>query len=469
VTITENGMSRGPVTPYSEQLSTYAAQASFSAIPEHVVERTKMVIFDELGCEVIGRLLPPGRIVAKYVRSQGGVSEARVIGETTMLPAALAALANGTAGHADEYDSPHSTPDFRGTGHPACIIVPAAVATAESRSATGRELVNAVCVGYDVGSRVISATGGLGPLRDGHGVYAGSLHGFGAAAASCRLMGLDAERHLYAAGIVSGQTLSLSAFFGERRHMTKGLVHGQGAWAGVTAATLAGMGFESSDDVFGDRYGVLDTWAAEGRESELVKDLGEDFAITGVNFKFYSAGYPIHAPVEAALELLARHDLNVDDIEHVAVHMPSFAASVVDNREMPSITLQDMLAVAMVAGRLGVAEAHSATLLLDRRVRRLRDLITVVRDADFDERQPHGRGARVVITTGGNVVSYEVEHPKGHRFRTPAPGWAEMREKWEPELVPFIGSARFDDFYSACTSLEAVDTITDITGLLAVG
>jgi 2-methylcitrate dehydratase PrpD len=450
------------------RLAEYAAASRFSDLPSEVVDQTKMVIFDELGCEFIGRSLPAGQVISAYVQRQGGAADARIIGTDRRVPAPLAALANGTAGHADEFDAPHATSDFRGTGHPACVIVPAAIAVGESRSSHGRDVINAVSVGYDVGARVISTTDGLGSLRDRHGLYAGALHSFGAAAASCRLLGLDAERQLYAAALASGQSLSLSAFFGERRHMSKALVEGQAAHAGVAAATLASMGFEAADNIYETRFGVLDTWSVPGREGELSKDLGSDYAIMGVNFKFYSAGYPIHAPVEAALALQARHEIRAEDVLRVVVQMPSFAASVVDDRDMPSICLQDMLAVAMVAGRLGVQEAHSASLLVNPDVSRLRNLIEVVGDEEFDRRQPHGRGARVTLHTERGAVDLTVEHPRGHRFRTPATTWEDVVQKWAPELVPDLGQERFDQFLGACQELEAVETISKVTRLLAV-
>jgi 2-methylcitrate dehydratase PrpD len=450
-------------------LAEYAATSRFSDLPAEVADRAKMVVFDELGCEFIGRSLPAGQLISAHVQRQGGAADARIVGTDTLVPAPLAALANGTAGHADEFDSPHATADFRGTGHPACVIVPAAIAVGESTSAGGRDLINAVSVGYDVGARVISTTGGLGPLRDRHGLYAGALHSFGAAAASCRLLGLDAERHLYAAALASGQSISLSAFFSERHHMSKALVAGQSAHAGVSAALLASIGFKATANIYETRFGVLETWAVPGREAELDKDLGADHAIMGVNFKFYSAGYPIHAPVEAALALQARYGISAEDVLRVVVQMPSFAASVVDNRDMPSICLQDMLAVAMVAGRLGVHEAHSAELLDRPVVRRLRQVVEVVGDAEFDRRQPHGRGARVSLFTADAVVDMTVEHPRGHRFRTPHTTWQDLVDKWLPELVPELGQERFERFLGACQELETVESISEVTQLLAVG
>ena len=390
-----------------------------------------------------------------------------IVGTQHKVPAPWAALANGTAGHADEFDAVHATADFRGTGHPAAIIVPAATAMAERQLTNGRELVNAVALGYDVGARIISTTDGLGPLRHAHGIYAGSLHGLGAAASCARLLGLDAQRHLFALALASNQTISLNAFFGERRHMSKAFVEGQAAFAGAAGSLMAAAGFEASDNILEDPEGLLDTWAVDGRAGELSKDLGVDYAVMGINFKFYSAGYPIHSAVEAALTITGGNDIAPESIDRIEIRMPSYAASVVDGRSMPTICIQDMVAVAIVAGKLGFDEAHSMSLLRHPEVQRLRSLVEVIRDPDFDREQPHGRGSKVTIGTAEAAHQEKVEHPRGHRFRTPPPTWSEVRDKWEEIMVVRLGASRFNELFDACCALETVDNVAELRRLLS--
>ncbi|MFD9663286.1 MmgE/PrpD family protein [Rhodococcus sp. NPDC059968] len=450
-------------------LASYATATKYETLPGEVADRAKLIVFDQLACGFVGAELPAGRIIGRYVDDLGGRPQSVVLGSPNRCSAPLAALANGTSGHADEFDSVHATSDFLGTGHPAAIIVPAAAALAERQFCTGRDLVNAVALGYDVGARVISVTGGLAPMMGNHGIDPGSLHSLGAAFACARLLGLDENRHLFAAALAVQQSVALNAPYGERRHMSKAFVTGQAAYAGVTGAVLAATGFEASDNIFEAPGGIIDTWAEQGREGQLAKDLGADYAVMGANFKFYSAGYPIHSPVEAVLGLKSEHGFALDDIERITVRMPSHPASVVDNRSMPTICLQHMVAAALVAGKLGFDEAHSAALLNDPEVLRLKSLVALIGDAEFDRIQPQGRGAEVTIEVGGGSVSRRVEHPRGHRFRTPAPAWDDLREKWEDLLVRRVGQGRFDQFFQACASLESVDDVNEVSGLLGVG
>ena len=196
-----------------------------------------------------------------------GKRDSVVLNSDQQCPAPLAALANGTAGHADEFDSVHATSDFLGTGHPAAIIVPAATAVAERQFATGRDLINAVTLGYDVGSRTISVTGGLAPMMGNHGIDSGALHSLGAAFACARLLGLDEHHHLFAAALATQQSIAINAPYGERRHMSKAFVTGQSAFAGVTGAVMAAAGFEASDNIFEAHGGIIDTWGMPGREA----------------------------------------------------------------------------------------------------------------------------------------------------------------------------------------------------------
>jgi 2-methylcitrate dehydratase PrpD len=453
--------------PMAQELARYAAETTYRALPTHVAERAKMIIFDQLACGFVGGDLPAGQIMARYVDSHRGVGEAAVFGLAgARAPAALAALANGTSGHADEFDSVHSTSDFIATGHPAPVIVSAAVAVAERQSSTGAELVSSVALGYDVGSRTVSATGGLKPMETRYGLYAGSLYSVGAAFSASRLLGLDQRRMLYAAALAVNQGMNGYSFYVEKRHMSKALfTAGQAAGAGVSGAVLASLGFEATEDIFEGRGGIVAAWGHPEREGELVRDLGREFTVMGANFKFYSAGYPIHSAVEAALSLKERHRINLADIVRIHARLPEYPASVVNDRGMPTISLQHMVGAALVAGKLGFDEAHSAALQSDTEVLRLKSVVELTGDPDFEVTQP--RGAVVAIhLADGTMVEERVEHPKGHRFREPQPGWGDLRDKWADLLGSRIGEQRTDEFYRACLTMETVDDVRDLVGIL---
>lgn len=453
----------------SRGLVDHAVESTYAQLPAAVVEQTKMIIYDELACALAGSELPAGKVVARYVQSLGGVGEAAVLGNPgSRAPAALAALANGAFGHADESDSVHSTADFVATGHPASVIVHAVSAIAERQASSGAQMINAVVLAYDVGSRIVSATGGLKRMEVDHGIYGGSFHAMGAAFGCSRLLGLDRAKTLHAAALALNQGMNGYTFYAEKRHMSKAFNEGQSASAGVSGAVLASMGLEATDDVFEGRGGVIPAWGSPGREQELARDLGVVHAVMGANFKFYCAGYPIHSSVEAVLSLQAEHNFQLSEITAIITRLPEYPASVVSDRGMPSISIQHMLGVALVAGGLGFDEAHSTALLAHPETLRIKSLVELVGDPDFDAQEPRGAHVTIQLDDGRSLKAH-VPHPRGHRFREPRPGWAELEGKWEALLARRIGRSRADEFLAASRELDSVDDVNALVALLRAG
>lgn len=183
----------------------------------------------------------------------------------------------------------------------------------------------------------------------------------------------------------------------------------------------------------------------------MTRDLGKEFAVMGANFKFVRAGYPIHAPVEAALSLVAHHGIDTAEISAVEVGMPARALRVVDDRRMRNICVQDMLAVALLRGGLRLSESHFPAVLDDPAFAPLRARITLVVNPLLEAQAPNGRGAVVTITIrDGRTVTERVDHPRGHSARGGAT-WDELTAKWR-EASPdqdvdswIVGARKLDD------------------------
>ena len=410
-------------------VAEYAASTRIQSIPAHVKERAKQIIFDEAACACFGRRSPAGDLTARYAATIGGSAESRILGTGLRAPAPYAALANGSAGHGEEVDGAHVV-----GGHPGATVVPAAMAMAERQRATGADLINAVVLGYDVGTRMVAACGGVFLAKQRHHLHSDFLYAVGAAAAAARLMGLDPVRHCHAMALVTFQANGLCALFQERRHISKSFSAGQYAFAGVSAALMAAVGMEGPDDILGASHGLLEAWAVENGREILTHGLGEQYAVMGANFKFINAGYPIHAAVEAATEVMRTHHINAATIAAVHVGMPANALRVVDNRAMHSICVQDMLAAALVRGSLSLRESPFPAVLDHPDFLAMRGRITVGIDPDLQRDQPDGRGANVTITTSsGSVWSHRVDWPRGHS-RGGGVTWEDLSAKWHDAL-----------------------------------
>ncbi|MER5913946.1 MmgE/PrpD family protein [Streptomyces sp. NPDC001982] len=437
-------------------LAQYAASTSLETIPEEVRERAKQVILDEMASAHFGRERPAGTLAARYVTGLAGPPEARVLGTSLRASAPLAALANGTAGHADEIDGAHVV-----GGHPGATLVHAAVAMAERQSATGGELLNAVVLGYDVGVRLIEACGGLFGVKERHHLNSDFLHAIGASVACSRLLGFAPGRYCHAMALATFQANGLCALFQERRHISKAFCNGQYAMAGVSAALMAATGFEGSDDILGDPHGLFDAWGADGASETVTRGLGLDFAVMGANFKFVRAGYPIHAPVEAAVSLVARHRIDTESISAVEVGMPARALRVVDYRRMHNICVQDMLAVALLHGGLRLNETYFPAVLDDPAFAPLRARITLVVNPLLEAQAPDGRGAVVTIRTqDGKTVTERVDHPRGHSTRGGVT-WDDLSAKWR-EAEPDQDAS---SWIAGARKLEDLEDVGHLTGL----
>jgi len=439
----------------THSLAEYAVSTTLDQVPEEVRERAKQIVLDEMASAFFGHRRPAGALGAKYAARYAGSSpESLILGSNLRVPAAFAALANGTAGHADEIDGAHVI-----GGHPGATLVHATVAMAESQHSTGADLLNAVILAYDLGTRFIEACGGLFGMKNRLHLHSDALHALGATLACGHLLGLDESRLRHALALATFQANGVCSLFSERRHISKAYCNGQYAFAGVTAALLAADGLEGSEDVLGDEHGILDAWGVPDGAAALTRGLGESYAVMGANFKYVRAGYPIHSAVEAALELVARHDLKLDEIETVTVGMPEHPLRVVDNRTMHNICLQDMLTAALIEGGLDLGKTHFPDILGEPAFASLRDRVSLVVDADLNRRQPNGRGSRVtILTTGGESHSCLVEAPRGHSSRGGAT-WPELSVKWH-QALPDVDVRRM---LALTQRLDELDDVCELT------
>jgi 2-methylcitrate dehydratase PrpD len=430
-------------------IAEYAVATSFEKLPAAVSERAKKVIFDEIASSYFGQRSEGGRLAAQYVRRFGyGPRKARIHGTNQRAPAHFAALVNGTAGHGEEVDGTHVA-----GGHPGASIVHASAAMAELHKKSGPDLINAVVLGYDVGVRLVEACGGAFAVRDKYQIHSDLLYGLGCAAASCRLLGLDADRHRHALALTTFQVNTLVAIFAERTHISKSFCNGQYAYGGISAAWMAETGLQGHDDIIGGEGGVLAAWGSDAHRHLLTRALGTDFRIMGANFKFYNAGQPIHTPVEAALRLMRQYNITAESIRSVVIGMPARPLKTVDNREMHNISVQSMVTASLVSGGYKIVDQPFPAMLDNPGYRQLRPLVSALVDPEIDREFPNGRGARVTITTkAGASHSLRIDHPRGHSLRG-EPSWDDLAEKWRGSLP----GCNVDKALAAGQRLETLD------------
>ena len=442
-------------------LAAYVAAARSRALPPEVARDTADRILDTIGAIVSGARLKPGDLAVRFVRQQGGTPEASVCASGLRTSAINAALANGMFAHADETD------DFEPVtkAHPGSAVVPAALAVAERDDRSGAEVLRAVAVGYDVCCRFLLALG-ADAVRGAHRSAEGMSATMGAAAAAASLARLDERQTRYALSYAAQQVSGLWSWERDAEHVEKAFdFAGMGARNGVTAALMAQAGFTGVDAVFDGEHNVLEALSPRPRRAEMTAGLGSRFFVSETAIKVFSVGYPIQAPLNSFLELKRVHGLTADNVERIVVRLPADGARIVDNRAMPDVNCQYVIAVTLVDGGLTFESSHSYERMQDSRVRAVQARVQLVADqALMDPAAP--RSGRVEVTLrDGRTISHFTRHAPGTR-ENPLDAKA-VDEKARSLIAPVLGAARTDAIIARVRGLDTVASVRSLMELLA--
>ena len=303
-----------------ERLARWAAHA-----PAHsstAYEWATQALIDTMGCMIAGSLHEVSQIVWCSVLGWG-VGRSSVVGQNKKLPAPWAALVNGTAAHALDFNA-WTTPTASFT--PSSLLA-ALLAVAEENNRDGAAVLDAFIVGLEVAMRIGEAVNLHHYNRGWH--TTATIDTIGAAAACARLLGLNEQQIAYAMSIAISRTAGFNSQFGT---MTKPLHCGLAAQTGVMAAQLAAGGLTASLNTLDGKWSVLTLLAGEqarGFAQPLAK-LGQTLAIDefGIVFKRYPSCGNTHRAVDGAIALRERHQLRLDAIETVEIRIPAPNAAI---------------------------------------------------------------------------------------------------------------------------------------------
>lgn len=362
----------------TRRLSEYLAAASTTPLPEAVIAKTRLHVLDTIAAILSGSTMPAGDAGRAYVQRYAGAGSSAVFGSGVRTAAVDAALANGMSAHADETDDSHAP----SLSHPGCAVVPAVLAVAAGRAIPGELLVRAVAAGYDGGTRIGMTIGHpISPLEGSSISTHAHVGVYSAATAAAVLMGLDAERMRAVLSFAAQSAAGTTSWARDPLHVEKAFVFGgMPASNGVRAAQLVEGGSLGVPDVFSDAPNVIDAYSLAPDRSRLDADLGETFEIMNTNIKKFAVGSPSQAPVQAVLDLLAERPVEADELERVIITIPHDLARVVDDREMPNINVQYLVAGTIVDGRFSFAMAHDPERLAAGPIRELMGRVELVYD-----------------------------------------------------------------------------------------
>jgi 2-methylcitrate dehydratase PrpD len=449
-------------TDITGQLARYMAEARHRSLPPAVAQAGKHRILDSLGAIVSGSRLKAGELAIRYVRLQGGRPEASVVATDLKTSAINAALANGMFGHADETD------DFEPVtkAHPGCSVVPAALAMAEREASSGEELLRAVVVGYDLCCRFLMA---LGPelVRGGHRSAEGTSSTMGCAAAAASLAKLDESGMRYALSYAAQQVSGIWSWVRDSEHVEKAFdFAGMGARNGVTAAIMVQTGFSGVWDVLEGEHNVLEALSPSPTASEMVKDLGSHFFVTETAIKPYPVGYPIQSALDAFFALYRQHGLSAENVERITVRLPEDGARIVNNRSMPDVNCQHMIAMALVDGNVTFASTRSYQRMSDPAVLAVKERVNLVADpALMNPEAPRSAKLEVVLKDGRTLSQFT---PHAYGTKQNPMETKSVNGKVRELLEPVLGLSRTEAVIERVNGLEAVAHVRELLPFLTL-
>lgn len=321
----------------SETLSLTAAAVKFTcgmtsdALTGEHLRLARRCVLDGLAVALGGSQQPGMAPLGRYILSLGGVADARPMGAAGhRLPAHLAALWTGTAGHAMDWDD---TQLAEGPGRPygllmhptmpplaAAMALTDMVARETGKPVTGAQFLTAFATGFEVGCKIAEAINPDHYMRGFH--TSGTIGAFAATATACRMLDLDEETTARAIGIAASCSAGIRANFGT---MTKPFHVGRAAENGVTAALLARQGFSANTEALDGKWGYLTIAGPGGDPALVVEKFGAPFTMVspGVSIKPYPSGVLTHPSMDAMLLLMAEEGIAADDIESVGLYAGS--------------------------------------------------------------------------------------------------------------------------------------------------
>jgi 2-methylcitrate dehydratase PrpD len=411
------GAGGGGLTHY---VAAFVVRTKLSDIPPDVLELGKKSMLDGLGLALAGSVAKLGQITSGYVQSLGvSRNDATIIGTGKKAPTRFAAFANGIGIHADDYDDTQLAvaPDrvYGLLTHPTAPCLPAALAVAEARGMSGRDLLLAYQVGVEVECKIAEA---IAPRHYEDGFHTtGTVGPFASAAAAAKLYGFDSERCARAFGIAASEGAGFRENFGT---MTKPFHAGRAAESGLVAADLAALGWTASDEILEAPRGFFHAAGGGYDPAAIENKLGKPwtFASPGVSIKPFPSGSLTHPGMTEMLRLIHKNNIRANQVETVAVgtnkNMPN---ALIHHHPTDSLqgkfSMEFCMAVLLLYGKAGLTEFTDEVV----RRKEVQDMIQRVHFGVHPEAEAAGYNKMTTIIDiklqDGRTISGRADFGKG--------------------------------------------------------
>ena len=412
-------------------------------------------LLDWVGVTVAGASEPLAEILtAQYAEDEGACT---VIATGKRARPHDAAMMNGSAGHALDYDDVNASMG----GHPSAPVAPVALALGEQLGATGEDVIRAFIVGYEVEC----AVGSMGGVEHYHNGFhsTGTMGTFGAAAAAANLIGLDVDQTMNAFGIAATQASGIKSMFGT---MTKPLHAGKAATNGLIAAQIAAKGFTAGQDAIECAQGFMAVSAPGFKARHFTAGGNRPMEVENNLFKYHASCYLTHSTIEAVSAIRAQHEIGLDDLKELKLFMPATHKLVCDINEPESgleikFSIRQLAVMALDGANTAALDMYTDENAASAKYADARSKIVVV------EKQLSGKhaGAVSIETKDGRTMVGEVD--VGKPATDVDEQWSKLQHKARTIMKPAVGEERTEAIVTAITELPQAASLDDLMAALA--
>ncbi len=439
----------------TKTLAEYSTGISFDNLSAEAVEASKHCLLDWIGVTIAGLEEPLTQMLIEQAEADGGQKQASIVGDGRRVSTSQAALINGSASHALDYDDVQT----RLQGHPTVPVAPVVLALGEKDGASGRDVITAFAAGVDAECRIGAYIGMSHYLKGWHSTA--TIGTFGAAVGASRMLGLDSEKCALAMGIAGTQAAGLKSMFGT---MCKPLHAGKAAQNGLFAANMAARGFTSRPDVLERHQGFAHTQTEATDISAGLLGLHERFEVRDALFKYHAACYMTHSTIEAIHNIQRKANLVPDNIDKVEV---TVVAGAVDVCGIPTpssglegkFSLRYCAAIAINGDDTARLDTYSDEMVKEPH---LVDLLNKVAVAEKDSLER--MAAEVTIHTKDGVVHYE-HYDAGIPAADLDAQWDKLVNKFRACVDPVLGNEKTEKIIDKVKHLDKVDDIFELAAL----
>jgi 2-methylcitrate dehydratase PrpD len=438
-------------------LAEKAARLGYDELAPAARELARQCVLDYYGVALAGARDELVELLLDEMVDAGGAPQASVIGHALRLPVLSAALVNGAAAHALDYDDVNMAMP----GHPSVAILPGLLALAEVKRSSGREVVTAFVAGYETACRIGAA------LQPGHynlGFHStGTIGSFGAAAACARLLGLDGGATAVALGIAGTQVAGLKSQFGT---MCKPFHAGKASQNGLLAARLAARGFSSRRDIVECVQGFALTHGPNFSPEAALATPEAGLHLFANLFKYHAACYLTHAPIECARRLREEHQLQPDDIAGITLRLDASCervcniAAPVDGLQS-KFSLRQTVAMALTGFDTASLGAYSAENARDPDLVNLRERVVLAWQDSWPQTLAKlelelADGRRVTARHDAGIPATDIGQQSEH-----------LAAKFDALVEPVLGGSRTRELRATISSLDGLADIGNLARLAA--